>query len=148
MVAASSWFWWLILPFLAWVLLSQIRHMIGQYRSIRWPVIEATIQKGPVGCVPIGGGHGTPATFAGYAFRVNGSIYTGVFALYGSSNDVETVNKSLSSGSIRVRYNPADPSISYLDDLKDQRFGHLTPTQNPEHLMQAPSFDLQDVMRS
>jgi hypothetical protein len=84
----------------------------------------------------------------GYAFRVNDSTYTGLFALYGSTNDVELVNKSSLSGSIRVRYNPANPSISYVNDLNDARFGHLTPTQNPQHLAQAPSFDLQDIMRS
>ncbi len=143
--AASSWFWWLILPFVAWVLLSQIRYMAGQYRSVRWPVIEATIQKGPVGFVPIGGGQGTPASFVGYAFDVNGSTYTGLFALYGSGEDVERVNKSL-RGLICVRYNPANPGISYLNDLNDLRFGPLTPTQNPQHLSQAPAFDLKDVI--
>jgi hypothetical protein len=147
-VGASSWIWWLILPFLGWLLLTQIRYMVQQYRSVRWPVIDATIQKGPTGFVPIGTGrgNGTPACFVGYAFRVNGSTYTGLFALYGSSEDVERVHKSFSSGSIRVRYDPANPGISYLHELNDPRFGRLAPTQNPQHLRQAPSFDLQDVI--
>ena len=145
---ASSWIWLLILPFLAWLLLTQIRYMVQQYKSVGWPVTEATIQKGPTGIVPIGSGrgNGTPACFVGYAFRKSGSTYTGLFALYGSSDDVEKVHKSFSSGSIRIRYDPANPGISYLNDLNDPRFGPLTPTQNPRHLAQAPSFDLQDVI--
>jgi len=147
---ASSWIWRIIvLPFLAWVLFTQIRFMVRQYRSVGWPVIDATIQKGPTGFVPIGSGRGqgTPAYFVGYAFRVNDSTYTGLFALYGSRDDVERVRKSFSDGSIRVRYNPANPSISYLNELNDPRFGRLARTQNPQHLAKAPSFDLQDIMR-
>jgi hypothetical protein len=144
-VGASSWILWLILPLLAWLLLTQTRYMFRQYKSVGWPVINATIQKGPTGFVPIGRGKGTPACFVGYAFQVNGSNYTGLFALYGSSEDVDRVHKDYSSGSIRVRYDPANPGISYLDDLNNPRFGRLAPTQNPQHLAHVPSFDLQDV---
>jgi hypothetical protein len=143
---ATSWIWLLILPFLAWLLLTQIRYAVQQYRSVGWPVTDATIQKGPAGFVPIGGGEGTPACFVGYAFRVNGSTYTGLFALYGSSDDVERVHKNFCSGSIRVRYDPSNPGTSYLNELNDPRFERLAPTQNPQHLAQAPSFDLQDVI--
>src|SRR5260370_33918058 len=147
-VGASSWLWWLILLFLAWLLLTQIRYMVRQYRSVGWPVIDATIQKGPTGFVPIGSGHGqgTPAYFVGYAFRANDSTYTGLFALYGSRDDVERVRKNFSNGSIRVRYNPSDPIISYLNELKDPRFGRLMPTQNPQHLTKAPSLHLHDII--
>jgi hypothetical protein len=145
-VGASSWIWWLILPFLAWLLLTQILYMVRQYRSVGWPFIDATIQKGPTGFVPIGRGEGTPACFVGYAFQLNGSTYTGLFALYGSRDDVERVRENFSGGLIRVRYNPANPSISYLNELNDPRFGRLTPTQNPQHLPEAPSFDLQDII--
>jgi hypothetical protein len=147
-VGASSWIWWLILPFLAWVLLVQIRYLIRQYSSVGWPTTEATIQKGPTGFVPIGSGRGrgTPACFIGYTFHVNGSLYTGLFALYGSSDDVDRVHKNFFSGSIRIRYNPANPSVSYLNELSDTRFEGLVPTQNPQHLAQAPSFDLGDVI--
>jgi len=142
LAGASSWIWLFILPFLAWLLLTQIRYAVRQYRSVGWPVTDATIQKGPVGFVPIGGGEGTPACFVGYTFRVNGSTYTGVFALYGSGDGVELAHKKFSSGLIRVRYDPANPCTSYLNELNDPRFGSLTPTQNPQHLAQAPSFDL------
>lgn len=143
---ASSWIWWLILPFLAWLLLTQIRYMGRQYRSAGWPIIDATVQRGPTGFVPIGRGEGTPACFVGYAFRLNGTTYTGLFALYGNRDDVERVRKNFSGGSIRVRYNPANPSVSCLNELNDSRFGRLAPTQNPQHLAQAPPFDLQDII--
>ena len=96
-VAASSWIWWLVLPVLAWVLLSQIRYMVQQYKSVGWPVTDATLQKGPMGFVPIGSGkgNGTPASFVGYVFRVGGSQYTGLFALYGRNEDAERFNRSL-----------------------------------------------------
>src|SRR5260370_17849382 len=147
-VGASSWLWWLILPFLAWLLLTKIRYMVPQYRSVGWPVIDGTKEIGTTGFVPIGSGYGkgTPAYFVGYAFRANDSTYTGLFALYGSRDDVERVRKNFSNGSIRVRYNPSNPSISYLNELKDPRFGRLMPTQNPQHLTKAPSFDLRDII--
>jgi hypothetical protein len=146
--SAGSWIWWLALPLLALVLLPQIQYMVRQFRSVRWPVIDATIQKGPTGFVPIGGGQGTPACFVGYAFQVNGSTFVGLFGLYGWNDDVERVSKNFSGGSIRVRYDPTNPAVSYLNDLNDPRFGRLTPTQNPQHLERAPSFDLQDILRS
>lgn len=147
-VAASSWIWWLVLPVLAWVLLTQLRYMVQQYKSVGWPVIDTTIQKGPIGFVPIGSGRGTgaPACFVGYVFRVGGSSYAGLFALYGRSEDVDRYNQNFPGGSIRVRYDPTNPGISYLNELSDPRFGPLTSTQNRQHLAQAPSFDLQDVM--
>ena len=126
--------------------LTQIRYMVRQYSSVGWPVIDAKIQKGPTGFVPIGRGRGTPACFIGYIFCVNGSTDTGLFALYGSSDDVERVHKNFSSGSIRIRYKPANPGISCLNELNNPRFERLVPTQNPQHLAQAPSFDLQDLM--
>jgi len=146
--SVSSWIWWLVLPLLASLLLPQIRYMVRQFNSVGWPVIDATIQKGPTGFVPIGGGQGTPACFVGYTFQVNGSPFIGLFALYGWGDDVARVSKNFSGGSIRVRYDPANPANSYLNDLNDPRFGRLTPTQNPQHLAQAPSFDLQDVLGS
>jgi hypothetical protein len=148
LAGASSWIWWLALPLLALLLLPQIQYMVRQFRSVRWPVIDATIQKGPTGFVPIGSGQGTPAYFVGYTFQVNGSTFSGLFALYGWRDDVERVSKNFSGGSIRVRYDPANPAISYVNNLSDPRFDRLTPTQNPQHLQQAPSFDLQNVLRS
>ncbi len=145
-MGAGSWIWWLILPPLAWVLLTQIRYMVRQYSSASWPVVDATIQKGPTGFVPIGRGEGTPACFIGYTFCLNGSTYTGLFALYGNRDEVERVHKNLSSGSVRVRYKPDNPSTSFLRELNDPRFEHLVPTQNPQHLARAPLFDLQDVI--
>jgi hypothetical protein len=142
----GSWIWWPILPVVAWFLFTQIRHMAQHYRSAGWPVIDATVRKGPTGFVPISRGEGTPACFIGYCFSVQGSTYTGLFALYGSRDDVEKVHRNLTSGSIRVRYNPANPNVSCLVDLYDPRFERLVPTQNPVHLVNAPLFDLQDLI--
>lgn len=136
------WIWWLILALVGWLVFTQIRYMAQQYNSVRWPVVDATIQKGPMGFVPIGRGEGTPACFIGYCFSVKGATYIGVFALYGSRDDVERVHKNFPSGSIRIRYKPANPSVSCLVDLHDQRFERLVPTQNPVHLANAPLFDL------
>jgi hypothetical protein len=142
----GSWIWWLVLPVVAWLLFTQIRYMARQYGSVGWPVVDATIQKGPTGFVPISRGEGTPACFIGYCFSVKGTTYTGLFALYGGRDDVERVHKNLTSGSIRVRYNPANPNVSCLVDLHDPRFERLVPTQNPVHLANAPLFNLQDLI--
>jgi hypothetical protein len=52
---------WLLLPVVLWVLFIQFRYMARQFRSVSWPVVNATIQKGPIGFVPIGKEEGTPA---------------------------------------------------------------------------------------
>lgn len=39
---------------LALLPLGQIRYMVCQFRSVRWPVTDATMQKGFTGFVPIG----------------------------------------------------------------------------------------------
>jgi hypothetical protein len=142
-----SWMWWLLIPVVGWVLFTQFRYMAQQYRSAGWPVVDATLQKGPIGFVRIGEGEGTPACFIGYVFSVNGSRYAGIFALYGSGDNVERVHKNFPGGSIRVRYDPTNPNISSLVDLRNPLFDCLVPTQNPAHLSNAPSFDLQDLIR-
>jgi|ERR1700693_376152 len=142
-----SWIWWLLTPIVGWVLFNQFRYMAQQYRSVGWPVVNATVQKGPIGFVPIGKGEGTPACYIGYIFSVNGATHAGMFALYGSSDNVERVHKSFPVGSIRVKYDPANPDVSYLVDLRDPCFDSLVPTQNPTHLSNAPPFDLQDLVR-
>ena len=142
-----SWMWWLLIPVVGWVVFTQFRYMAQQYRSVGWPIVNATMQKGPIGFVRIGEGEGTPACFIGYIFSLSGSTYTGMFALYGSRDNVERIHKSFSSGQIRVQYDPANPSVSCLVDLRDPRFGSLVPTQNPAHLSKATSFDLQDFIR-
>jgi len=86
----GSWIWWLILSVVAWLLFTQIRYMARHYSSGSWPVVDASIQKGPTGFVPIGRGQGTPACFLGYCFSVKDSTCTGLFALYGSRDDVES----------------------------------------------------------
>ena len=145
-MGGSSWIWWLFLPVVGWLLFRQIRHMAQQHSSVRWPAVDAAIQKGPTGLVPVVGRGPTSACFIGYCFSVEGKRYTGLFALYGREDNVERVHKNFPSGSIRVRYNPADPSVSSLVDLRDPRFEDLEATQNPAHLVNAPLFDLKDAI--
>jgi hypothetical protein len=143
----NAWISWIFVAFMVWLLLIQIRYIVRQVRSAGWPVIDATMQKGPTGFVPFGRGEGIPAFFVGYTFLVGGEIYTGIFALYGNSDDVDRVRKNFPGGLIRVRYKPTDPRVSFLRELNDPRFVRLTATQNPQHLSKVPSFDLQDAIR-
>ena len=57
------------------------------------------------------------------------------------------LEKELLGKTIRIRYMPTDPSISYLDDRYEPRFGWRGASQNPRWLSQAPAFDLADTMR-
>jgi hypothetical protein len=57
------------------------------------------------------------------------------------------LSDDLPGGTIQIRYNPADPNVSYLVDCNDSRFEGLAATQNPEWLGQSPEFDLQDAAR-
>ena len=94
-MGGSSWIWWLFLPVVGWLLFRQIRHMAQQHSSVRWPAVDATIQKGPTGLVPVVGRGPTSACFIGYCFSVEGERYTGLFALYGREDNVERVHTSL-----------------------------------------------------
>jgi Protein of unknown function (DUF3592) len=144
----NIWFGGSLILFMVLLLLVQIRYLVRQVRSRDWPVIDATIQKGPTGMLNDDRrGNGMPAWFVGYSFKVNNSIYTGRFALYGNSGEVDRVRRDFPAGSIRVKYDPANPNISFLKESKDSRFGRLTPTQNPGQLKHFPSFDLQDLIR-
>jgi hypothetical protein len=60
---------------------------------------------------------------------------------------VRTVQSNLAGVAIEVRFSPSDPSVSYLVDLRDTRFGGLAATQNPEWLSQAPEFHIGDAIR-
>jgi hypothetical protein len=83
----------------------------------------------------------------GYAYSIHGIRYAAFFALYGNKVSVETAKNALVGAPLQVRYNPADPNISFLVDYNDFRFEGLNATQNPDTLNQAPSFDLQDTLR-
>ena len=109
--------------------------------------MTAVVQKGAAGTISFGRGAMAPAVFLGYSFVVQGNRYAGIFALYGSEDLVRSVQGGLAGGALDVRFNPSDPSVSYLVDLCDTRFGGLTATQNPEWLDQAPPFSIGDALQ-
>jgi hypothetical protein len=124
----------------------QIRYLIGRYRRKRWPILDATMQKGAVGRVVIERAS-IPASFVGYSYTVQQVRYAGCFALCGGETQVRRLHDSLAGTSIRIRYDPLDPNTSFLVDYHDSRFDGLTATQSPDKLNQAPAFDLQDAIR-
>ena len=66
----------------------------------------------------------------------------------GEESALEKLAKDLRGGSLQIRHDPSDPTISLLADYTDSRFGGLQVSQNPDWLNQASTFDLQDVLRS
>jgi hypothetical protein len=136
----------LLLILAAWYFI-QIRHFVRRSRSKRWPIVDATVQRGCVGKISVGKGGSIPAAFLGYAYLVQGVRYAGLFAICGDDTEVRKLNEGLAGCSIQIRYNPSSPSVSFLVDESDPRFDGLTETQNPDRLGQSPSFDLQDAIR-
>jgi hypothetical protein len=126
---------------------AQIRYLVRRSRRSRWPTVDAVIQKGAVGAIPMGKGQPIPASFMGYAYVVQGVRYAGFFALLGNETLTQTLYDNLAGSAIQIHYDPSDPNVSFLEDYKDFRFGGLKATQSPDTLQYAPSFDLQDAIR-
>jgi hypothetical protein len=125
----------------------QIRHFVLRFRSKRWPIVNATVQRGCVGKISVGKGGSIPAAFLGYAYLVQGVRYVGLFAVCGDDPKVRKLNEGLPGCTIQVRYDPSSPDRSFLVNESDPRFEELTASQNPDRLEQSPSFDLQDAIR-
>ena len=124
-----------------------IRYLVRRHRSRLWPLMEATIQKGATGAVSAGRGATAHAAFIGYAYIVGGVRYANYFVLIGDSEHVQRLQDNLAGSNLKIRYNPADPNISFLEDYYDPCFEGLTARQSPEWMNQAPAFDLQDAIR-
>jgi len=139
----------LLLSILIWWWLAQGRHAWRRFSSRRWPTVRATVQKGSIGPLSFGRGVTVPAAFLGYGFVVQGVRRAGIFAVYGSGDEdsLRSLEDKLAGASFDIRYDPSDPSVSYLVDPHDSRFEGLTVTQNPEWLSQAPEFHIGDVIR-
>jgi hypothetical protein len=146
--SAFGWIFFLILfSVLVWWYTVQLRFYLLRYRSKRWPVVTATLQKGAVGRIASGKGGWVPAAFMGYAYVVQGARYAGYFALCGDESKIRALQTALTGGEVQVRYDPSDPNVSLLVDYVDSRFDGLTATQNPDLLNKSPAFDLQDAAR-
>ena len=147
-IGSGGWFPAIIYSaLLVWILSIEIPYLLKYLRRKNWPSANATIQKGAMGRISRGKGGFIPACFIGYTFKVQDERYAAYFVLVGNEEALEKLNKNLSGGSLEIRYDPSDHNISLLVDYHDFRFAGLTASQDPEWLSQAPSFDLQDVIR-
>jgi hypothetical protein len=54
-----------LLPILVYWYIVQIRYVLRRYRAKRWPIVNAALQKGAVGRIPVGKGGSIPAAFIG-----------------------------------------------------------------------------------
>jgi hypothetical protein len=132
---------------LAWYLSVHIRYALKYRARKSWPGAEAIIQRGTIGLINRGRNCIVPASFIGYAFKVQGERYAGYFVLLGQESTLQILNQKLTGALLQVRYDPSDPNVSLLLDYKDFRFEGLTASQDPDWLNQAPTFDLQDAIR-
>ena len=130
-------FWTFVLFALAWGFFRFLQLRFRRFQGHNWPLTTATIQKAGIGIVPLGKG-GTPGSFFGYSFTVQGTRYAGLFVFASDQETVESLQKKLAGQMIQIRYSPLDPDVSYLADPSDPRFGGLTASQNPDWLAQAP----------
>jgi len=128
-------FFLILLAFTAWWYGTQIRYHLKRIASRRWPVVSAVIQKG--GVRPLAGSKGSRiyGSFFGYAYLLNGTRYAALFALVCGEERANQLQNTV-IGDITIRYNPADPSVSFLRDPYDQRFEGIVATQNPGWLDQ------------
>ncbi len=133
-------FFLILLAAMAWWYGTQIRHYLKRIASRRWPFVSAVIQKG--GVRPLAGSKGSRVygSFFGYAYILNGTRYAALFALICGQERAEQLQNRV-NGDITIRYNPADPNVSFLCDPYDQRFGGIAATQNPEWLNQEGDLD-------
>jgi hypothetical protein len=147
-VGTGGWFPAIIYSaLLVWILSIEIPYLLKYLRRKNWPSANATIQKGAIGRISRRRGAFIPACFIGYTFKVQEERYAGYFVLVGNEEALEKLNKNLSGGSLQIRYDPSDPNVSLLLDYHDFLFAGLTASQDPAWLSQAPSFDLQDLIR-
>lgn len=137
----------LMLSLLAWWYSTQIRHFLKRMSSRRWPTTDATMQKGTVGRVSGNRASWAYGSFFGYSFFVQNSPYAGLFVLIGDEEHASALQDRLAGSTVGIRYNPRDPSVSFIADPYDPRFEGLTATQNPMWLKQAPPLQLNAIKR-
>ena len=96
----------------------EIRHQFRLMRSGSWPITQGAVQKGEVL-------HSGPTKYLqlrfrslhGYAYKVNGNPYWGIFALVAEDMQIaEKLQRQADGKSIRVKYDPKRPDISILVD--------------------------------
>lgn len=104
--------------FCLYVLIPEIRHQLRVFRSQSWSVTSGTVQKGQVL-------HSGPAKYLqlpfrsllGYAYKVNGKPYCGLFVLPTEDMEAaEKLQKQCEGKQVSVKYDPESPEISLLAD--------------------------------
>ena len=102
----------------AWVMVRAVRYQSKLFRSRTWPVAPGTVQKGEIlhsGAtkvlyVPF-------RSLLGYAYKVNGQSYWGLFALVAEDRETaEKLQQQAEGRAVAVRYNPKTPEVSLLED--------------------------------
>ena len=136
----------LLLSALAWWGFVQSRYLLTRLFSRRWPTANATIQKWAIARISSVRGSWTYGAFFGYTFAVQGVPYTGLFVIVGIEDRLAILQGALAGASLSIRYQPSDPSVSFVDDLHDPRFQGLNATQDPEWLKQAPTFSIRETL--
>ena len=119
--------------FAAWGIVRAVRYQSKLFRSRTWPVVIGTVQKGEIlhrGATKIL--YVPFRSLLGYAYKVNGQSYWGLFALI--AEDRETAEKLQQQAEGRpaaVRYNPKTPEMSLLED---REFLDRRAVQDPMYL--------------
>src|SRR6267154_2247344 len=117
----------------AWVMVRAVRYQSKLFRSRTWPVTAGTVQKGEI----LRSGATTILylpfrSLLGYAYKVNGQSYWGLFALVAEDRaTAEKLRQQAEGRAVTVRYNPKTPEISLLED---REFLGRRVVQNPTYL--------------
>jgi hypothetical protein len=101
-----------------WAITRAVRYQSKLFRSRGWPIVPGTVQKGEV--LSRGATNILYVPFRsllGYAYKVNGRPYWGLFALIAEdSYTAEKLQKQAEGRPVTVRYNPKTPGVSLLED--------------------------------
>jgi len=102
----------------AWGIVRAVRYQSKLCRSRTWPVTPGTVQKGEIlhsGATKIL--YVPFRSLLGYAYKVNGQSYWGLFALVAEDRETaEKLQQQAEGRAVTVRYNPKTPEVSLLED--------------------------------
>jgi hypothetical protein len=97
-------------------LIPEIRFQVRLMRSRSWPVVQGSVQRGEIL-------HSGPARYVqlpfrsllGYAYKVNGNSYWGLFVLPVEDMEAaEKLQRQADGQTVSVRHDPKRPNISVL----------------------------------
>jgi hypothetical protein len=101
-----------------WGITRMVRYQSKLVRSRNWPVVPGTVQRGEI--LQKGATTFLKVPFRsllGYAYRVDGRPYWGLFALIAEDRETAEKLQSQAEGTpVAVRYNPKAPEVSILED--------------------------------